>query len=139
MAGEELKVILSIPLAWQGRDDELIWAKTKNEAYSVRCGYFVARAMCREKWSEGPTSSFTPQSSLWKLIWSMWRIPKVNTFCGELIVEPCQLKIHYLNLCLVGGKEVETIKHTLLFSEKAKLSWFSCPLSIRIDEISIRR
>ncbi|KAF7811508.1 reverse transcriptase [Senna tora] len=142
----ERKAILSVPIPRVGRVDKLVWEGSKNGEYAVKTGYKCAMGVFPHVSPSGPSCSFSPPPSLWRVIWSLKVIPKVKSFLwracmGALPTSEAlfKRKCAYSPCCQICGVEAETIEHSLLLCKWAKCVWFAGPLAVRVEAERVTR
>lgn len=63
--------ILRIPQSHRYVSDVLLWLHNKNERYSVKSGYYIARLLLKEAGCEGESSAPVSNSHVWDKIWKL--------------------------------------------------------------------
>lgn len=116
---EDAKAICRIPLSWRRVTDSIIWLHNRNEGYSVKSGYHVARQVLKnENWAESSRGSDVKK--VWKGLWKLKVPKKIKTFgwraCDGILPTWFTLakrKIIGDNVCLICTQCLETEIHVL--------------------------
>ncbi|XP_074318513.1 uncharacterized protein LOC141655326 [Silene latifolia] len=143
--GEEVtKKILATYIPCQPLDDSLYWKFSKHGVYTVKSGYYVAKAL-----SDGPTTgadrSRMPHTIVAFCKSKLWKLPisnKLKVFLWKFMANALPVGSEFLKrkmswrssctLCDGLPSCVESISHLFRDCSFAKALWFGCPLGIRI-------
>ncbi|XP_058181438.1 uncharacterized protein LOC131299883 [Rhododendron vialii] len=139
---EAISSILPIPLIY--RPDQLVWHFNSNGDYSVKSGYHIGVAhnsVLISLLKEKPLSSFQPNKGLWKVVWSMKVVNKVESFWWrERVTIFWRPRKIYSNVGATPPtyapfvrKEVEMVEHTLFFYSWVRPVWFGCNIQVLGD------
>ncbi|XP_071933722.1 uncharacterized protein [Coffea arabica] len=126
--------ILSIPISLAGREDSHFWLHGVDVNYSVNSGYKVLMASkeTKQKTNQNDsTTSWEHQSKkIWKQLWSLKIKHKQKIFLWKCLNNALPVRdIIYGRIkagdpiCMRCGEERETIEHTFLNCEDAKMTW----------------
>ncbi|XP_075633561.1 uncharacterized protein LOC142606033 [Castanea sativa] len=77
---EDAGAIFCMPLSRRHAFDLIIWLHTKNEEYSVRSGYYVARELLRQESNKGECSEEDKGELLWRHLWKLHIPNKFKVF-----------------------------------------------------------
>ncbi|XP_074270813.1 uncharacterized protein LOC141594715 [Silene latifolia] len=143
--GEEVtKKILATYIPCQPLDDSVYWKFSKHGVYTVKSGYYVAKAL-----SDGPTTgadrSRMPPTIVAFCKSKLWKLPisyKLRVFLWKFMANALPVGSEFLKrkmswrssctLCDGLPTCVESISHLFRDCSFAKALWFGCPLGIRI-------
>lgn len=121
-------------------DDRLILPITKNDSYTVKSGYNLFHSLNFKPSVHLNHSSHRVHPSVWKAIWSIWTLPKINHFlwqCANNAMSTYQnlfqRKIIRSSMCPICQQTSETIEHILLRCPNIVCTWFSCSLNYKIN------
>ncbi|KAM1776455.1 hypothetical protein ACFX15_042380 [Malus domestica] len=141
---DERSAILATPLGDDLLPDRLVWPHTGTEMYSVWSGYLWARSSRQQEMPSRASSSSTPTSQIWTLIWSLKTPPKVRHFMWRLahgalatFEKMYVRKLASTLLCPICQKQVESLEHLFLMCSWVEPIWFGGMLNLRIDRSSI--
>lgn len=125
---EEAMLICNLAICPGSQPDRLVWRETKNEIFSVRSAYYLAKSMAergRETCSDGEQ-----MATLWKSLWKVRGPPVVKLFlwkaCKNILATKENLYRHRIvsdPLCPICGLETETVGHILWRCGSAKDVW----------------
>ena len=126
--------------------DYLSWPFSKNGDYSVKSGVKVLQDSCSAVKFSSPSSSFTPPLRLWRIIWEVPILPRINFFLWSCVSEalPCSKalwsrKCASSPVCRICCNEVETIEHVLILCPWVLEVWHQSPLKLKIAKENISR
>lgn len=122
---------------WIPDDNRIVWHHSKNEVYSVKSAYHVARAM-KEGEGERETGAASGVAAIkWMDIWNLALQPKIRLFiwraCKNILphaVELTRKRISSSLFCLHCKTEMETISHVLMECRGLRDLWSSDPFSL---------
>ncbi|KAM2244521.1 hypothetical protein ACFXTI_005579 [Malus domestica] len=141
---EERSAILATPLGDDLLPDRLVWPHTGTGMYSVRSGYLWARSSRQQAMPSRASSSSTPTSQIWTLIWNLKTPPKVRHFMWRLahgalatFEKMYVRKLASTPLCPICQKQEESLEHLFLMCSWVEPIWFGGMLNLRIDRSSI--
>jgi ribonuclease HI len=134
----EAMQILSIPLSQRMPPDELIWHFERDGHYSVRSAHHLLKQNHSRDMAE---SSGHQTSKLWSEIWKapvpnrvrnfLWRLAKnILPTRANLAKKGVQIE----NLCPLCNSEPETIDHTFLHCQIARLTWFASQIGVHAPQ-----
>ncbi|XP_074306467.1 uncharacterized protein LOC141641714 [Silene latifolia] len=141
---EVTKKILATYIPCQLLDDSFYWKFSKHGVYTVKSGYYVAKAL-----SDGPTTgadrSRMPSTIVAFCKSKLWKLPishKLRVFLWKFMANALPVGSEFLKrtmswrssctLCEGLPTCVESISHLFRDCSFAKALWFGCPLGIRI-------
>lgn len=126
----EAQAILQIPISIRKDQDRIIWAHTSNGQYSVKSGYFQALKASLTN-TASPSSSYTPQDTMWSRLWNIPTSPKVRMFMWKVVRNWVACKQNLFRrkcgaspLCPICEFESESIEHTLFRCPWTRAVWF---------------
>ncbi|XP_074301440.1 uncharacterized protein LOC141632828 [Silene latifolia] len=139
-----LKKILATYIPCQPLDDSFYWKFSKHGVYTVKSGYYVAKAL-----SDGPTTGADRSRMLPTIVAfcksKLWKLPisnKLRVFLWKFMANALPVGSEFLKrkmswrssctLCDGLPTCVESISHLFRDCSFAKALWFGCPLGIRI-------
>lgn len=89
---DEMELIRSITISYEGCEDRLIWHYTKNDVYSVKTGYGVAMDLLKNgelhKKGTGVSSTCQTNCYTWKKIWHLSVPNKMKIYFGSVATIP---------------------------------------------------
>nr|POF09672.1 putative ribonuclease h protein [Quercus suber] len=131
--------ILTIPLSCSFPEDSLIWLGNRNDSFSVKSAYYVAKDLVESE-AKGASSSSHLASPFWRKIWQVNVPPKVKIFAWRVCLDglPTMLNLRRRGLntagfCQICDKELESISHALFHCNHAKQTWScwsDCPVNL---------
>lgn len=135
--------IQSIPLISPHLIDKLVWSLEKNGLFSIRSAYHLQRSL-HPITVNSPQSSHQISVTVWKWIWHISSLPKIQNFlwraCSNALATKANLHHRYLSLspiCPLCQLALETIEHVLFVCPWTSAVWFGHPLGIKILPASI--
>lgn len=139
--------ITSIPISSTTQSDCVRWTYTKDGAYSVKSGYWIARKL--KDASSSNSSSASSSRDNWRWVWNLHLPPKIGIFawrCLRGILPSKSLLIKRgMNIdpiCTCCGLEQETMEHIFRDCNWTSFFWRACPLRIvpppNSDRITLR-
>ncbi|KAF5459260.1 hypothetical protein F2P56_023222 [Juglans regia] len=115
---EEADLICGLPVSSSNAPDKRIWAFSKDGLYSVKSGYHLERT--RKGRDKGCSSEAKCEKIVWKSIWQLNTPEVVKVFMWKAVVNSLPTKWNLFrrkvvenSLCLVCGRENETVGHVL--------------------------
>ncbi|KAM2969684.1 hypothetical protein FF2_016752 [Malus domestica] len=135
---EDACLIKSIPLYGHLKEDKRFWPWTKDENYSVKSGYNGMRSHSFSSSRVSKHSSHRIDNKVWKLIWNIIAVPKVNNFLWRAITNaiPAKLSLFHRKvasnpLCPFCKKFKDSIEHIELLCPWVMRVWFGSLLNYK--------
>ena len=135
----EVDVILNISLSYTLSEDKIIWVGNKRGIFLVKNAYYVAMTVVEEV-EVGESSSRDYRTPLWKKIWQLKLLAKIQIFAWRVCMEglPTRLNlgrrgVNIETKCPLCEREIESTSHALLYCTKlwdVWWSWNTCPIQL---------
>ena len=135
----EVDVILNISLSYTLLEDKIIWVGNKRGIFLVKNAYYIAMTVVEEV-EVGESSSRDYRTPLWKKIWQLKLLAKIQIFawraCMEGLPTRLNLRRRGVNIetkCPLCEREIESTSHALLYCTKlwdVWWSWNTCPIQL---------
>ena len=116
---DDATAITKIPLSRRNVSNSIIWLHNKNEMFSVKSAYKVARRMRGER-SRVESSGLCVGKLVWSVLWKLCIPNKIKIFgqraCNDILPTKYNLvkrKIISNDKCHICTKEVELVTHAL--------------------------
>ena len=77
---EDAEAICHIPLSRRFILDLFVWLPNKNEVYSVKSGYHIARGLSRERNGMEESSGMRNKGLIWPRLWKLKLPSKIKVF-----------------------------------------------------------
>lgn len=102
LSAHDIEPILTTPLHNINESDRLLWPWNRNGQYSVQSGFHWAMSKhASNPPCINPRQSHHVDPKLWKLIWSMKAVPKINNFLWRAISNVIPTKHHLFSQHIV--------------------------------------
>lgn len=115
--------------------DHLVWHFIKQEVYSVKSGYFMAKERAFRREVASPSSSSLLGKTEWKAIWSLKVPAKIRFFIWRCCRGGVATRVNlakrlgsFDDQCQICLTAPESIEHALFFCPKAIMVWFGSSL-----------
>ena len=116
---DDATAITKIPLSRRNVSNSIIWLHNKNEMFSVKSAYKVARRMRGER-SRVESSGLCVGKLVWSVLWKLCIPNKIKIFgwraCNDILPTKYNLvkrKIITDDKCHIYTREVESVTHAL--------------------------
>ncbi|XP_062005888.1 uncharacterized protein LOC133723072 [Rosa rugosa] len=126
----EAETILAMPLGLRSIPDKLVWHFTKNGNFTVKTGYWVARALQEKKNGSIAGCSTSRVPEVWKKVWKLHVPSKINLLLWRAFHNflPCgqnlqQRRITMDGTCWQCGAACESTLHVFWECPAARNVW----------------
>jgi hypothetical protein len=133
----ETNQILQIPLPSPNIEDTISWQGTKDGTYTVRSGYNAQIEWETSNNNQPQSSNNQIDNNIWNKLWKIEAPPKQIHLLWRILKKVIPVKANLLtkgiicdSICPICNHSPETIDHTFLHCEWARLVWFYSPLTI---------
>ncbi|GAU28666.1 hypothetical protein TSUD_159480 [Trifolium subterraneum] len=138
----EANQILQIPLSYNLEEDVVCWQGTTDGSYTVKSGYNAQIEWESNNSAQAHTSNQLEDSPIWKNLWNIESPPKQLHLLWRILHNVVPVKSNLLkkgivcdSICPRSNKSPETIDHTFISCDWARMVWFCSPITIMTTQI----